>query len=67
MTYGLQGPGGLTSEKLALQVRFFRPKNNTHTSFYTAWPVCEARALPIDLSGKRVEPAPVHRFDYHGG
>ena len=28
---------------------------------------CEARALPIDLSGKRVEPAPVHRFDYHGG
>ena len=39
----------------------------TFESFYTAWTACEASALPIDLSRKRVEPAPVHRFDYHGG
>ena len=36
----------------------FRSKNNNHTSrpskVFTVWPACEARALPIDLSGVSV-------------
>ena len=36
----------------------FRSKNNNHASrpskVFTVWPACEARALPIDLSGVSV-------------